>query len=322
MKMPRNMFVLAGGIVFAILVALSGFLLYRGFSGFSESERTRDERRTKLEELYKLNPFPSDQNVARQRENVTKLNALFDELLSALRRGQVKPTETSPTTFMNMLSAKRNVWIEKAKAGGTTLTPELYFGMERYLLSSGLPAPEHVPKLTLQLLAVERIVNILFAEHAAELAVVKRQEFEAATAAPGSPRPARPNSAQTKTAPAQAQPGQPPKPPARPPEELFSSLRFTFEFKAKEKALTAILNRIAADETFMVIRRLDISKDVPDVRDITTQAPPEEDAAPAAAPATPQKKLTRQERLVSGVALEAPMRVAMEVDVYRFREAQ
>jgi hypothetical protein len=315
MKTRRNTVMLVGGAVYAVLIALAAFLLVRGFSRFADSERARDELRNQLVELHRANPFPSDQNVARERESVKQLETTLTNLLTLLQRGQHRQADPSPATFMTVLSSKRNELVQMAAKTGTILAPELDFSMARYLADRAtMPAPEHVPRLTQQLQAAEHIAAILFEERVSELKSVRRDEFERAEG-PGAPAPSSPRPTQKRPPAGRGAAA------AFDPFELFETLRFTFEFKAKEKSLMGVLNRIAADDSFMVVRRLEISKEVPDVRPAPGALGADEDEEPAANPqreADP-RKLRRSERMLSGMPLEHPAKIVMEVEVYRFR---
>jgi hypothetical protein len=338
MKLSQNIYVIVGGAVFVVALGASGFLLYRGFSQLAESETTLSQKRSELTQFFDKNPFPSPENVARERDNMQRLGDLFSGLTDELQKGQGKaPEKSSPSTFMSVLNGKRNGLVAAARARNVNLAQDMGFGFDKYLGSqSELPAPDHVPRLTQQLAIVETLGQILFKEGISELTTVKRDEFEGAVALAAVPAAPQGGSAPPK--PRRQQPGLPVAPGqagairaakagVMGAQDLYSSFRFTLEFKAKERALTALLNRIAAANTFMIVRRLQISKETPDVQDVTAQAAKaanDEDPGQnaAAKPATPPRTLTRQERMVSGLGMEAPMKVLLELDVYRFRESE
>lgn len=342
MKLSQNIYVIAAGAVFVIALGASGYLLYRGFSQLSESEATLSQKRSELIQFFDRNPFPSPENVARERDNMQRLGDLFTGLMEELRKGQgVAPEKSSPSTFMSVLSGKRNNLVALARSRNVTLAEGLGFGFDKYLGSqSELPAPDHVPRLTQQLAIVETLGQVFFKEGISELSSVKRDEFESAAAlavatasTPAAPAPGTPAPARRRQQPGAAvPPGQTgavraSKAGVLGTQDLYSSFRFTIEFKAKERVLMAVLNQIASADSFIVVRRLQIAKEGQDVQDMVAQAAKtanDEDPGQnaVAKPVVSPRTLTRQERMVSGQGMEVPMKILLELDVYRFRESE
>jgi hypothetical protein len=156
---------------------------------------------------------------------------------------------------------------------------------------------------------------ILFDEKAADLLVIERDEFEGGGK---SGPPKRTGRLCAKSGEALARAG------LLGNDDLFAKLHFALEFKATEKAVTAILNRLAR---MAVVTGVTVAKDAPDIK--PARLPSEERAAGDEEPgpvsehpplaATNLASVPREARIISGLEVEQPMRVALEMDVYRFR---
>jgi hypothetical protein len=321
MKLPRNIALTIGSIVLLVLIAASGFLLFRGVSSLNAIAAALAKSRDKLNGIYELTPFPSRGNVAKVRENVAKLEVLFRELIEVVSQNQVEPSGTSPSTFMSDLANRRNQLQAQAALAGTTLPKDLGFGFETYFAAGSLlPAADDVPRLAQQLIIVEKLVAVLFEEKVGELASVEREEFEVRAGAAG-PSPGRSRSRRLPTgaSPAASKQSQPAG--LMETNSLYAKLHFTIEFKAREKTLTAVLNRLAKHEMFIVVTGVEVTKSAPDVKEVAVEAAAEDAAEPAATEtkiAKPAKLLKRQERIVAGLPVEALSKVVLDLDVYRF----
>jgi len=236
----------------------------------------------------------------------------FDDLTSALRKGNVTSDERSPSRFVGILERTRERQVRDAQAAGTEIPPAFAFGFDRYTGTGALPRPDDVPRLTEQLILINRICKILFDHRVKELRLVERDVFEE-DAVPSSPPPSGRLAAglsvmadSRSTTAATSQPG------IVPEGGLFGKYRFTIEFNAKEAALINILNALASSQAFTVVNEVRVSKDIPVL--IPTAADPSagekaEDAAALLGPNYP----------VSGLEMEIPMRVRIELDVFKFK---
>jgi hypothetical protein len=336
-------------VVFALMLLAAAFLLVRGIMQFNDSEAKLDVAKKRLKGLYDEKPFPSQQNVGRINENVNLLNEWYQKLTVALRKGQIDPMQKSPSTFMSLLQTNE---LRKANVSGKVVGDNFGFGFERYYTSSALPEPNDVPRLTQQLMIVEKLCAVIFAEKIDKLISITREEFEEGAVPEGaggqSPasgmgrgirgggtRSAGPATAVRLVNKSAGLMGE---------EDLFAKFHFIIEFKGRESVLWGVLNKFAAHEMFIVVTGVTVAKEGSDVTDIkakttssaaTAEAPP---AVPGAAvvPATQvagvpvsavekpallksTEKPSRAERIVCGPEMEKAMTMKIELDVYRFR---
>lgn len=287
----------------------------------------------RLSAFYEADVFPSDENVAREKQNRTKLEGWFDELTSELRKGNVVSSERSPSRFLGILERTRERLLQMAQEAGTRLPDGFAFGFERYTGTGMLPSPDDVPRLTEQLVLITRLSRILFQNGVRELRVLERTVFEDApatqptvdtppSAVPGrraarTPEPAaRPRGVATA-----GQPG------VIPDGALFGKYRFAIEFDAREENLLKVLNALASSQAFTVVNVIRLSKNVPvfmpDERRSSTASPAETrraaDHATGDAQESPVTRRVGPEFPISGLDKELPLRVRVEMDVYKFK---
>jgi hypothetical protein len=366
MKSKAKLLLMAIVVVLLVVIGLSGFLLFKGIRQFASAEVKLKRSVSMLRNYYVRNPFPSTANVDKEVENVRVVEEWYGKLLGALKGGEIAPQQKTPSTFMTLLSNTKNALVAQARPNqpsGTALPKDFAFGFDRYMAIGSLPAPADVPRLTQQLMITEQICRILFEERARGLLAIRRDEFEDVAAPPqeGAAPSARPLTRLPVTPEAAGEGVGQPK-----PDEvkqagilkegaLYARMHFSVSFKATEKELLGILNRLSRHDMFAVVSSLRMDKAENDVAAVKSapagpaadvespratspsaektsararRSPGRAAAAPAPevasgsepAPAEEKAKATgtRLERLVCGPAMEKPMTVKMELDVYRF----
>ncbi len=319
----KNVIVIALVVVLALVFLVSCFLLIRGISQFSKEEKTLNRSVSTLRNYYARNPFPSPENVEREDENGEELLRWMADLAGALREGQIEPIQKTPAQFLRLFSQTRDELKAVAAKTKTSLKDDFAIGFERYSASGSLPAPMDVPRLAQQLVIADQICRVIFENGATELSKLQREVFEsaAASAAPASSPTGARGSRRRRTSPAAAASsgggrawrvsasagvlGE---------NDLHARMRFGVSFEARQDALFGILNALAAHDMFAVVTLLKLEKTGDDVN---PPAKADEEAAGDLV-ADPSEYPPRSQRLMSGDMLEKPMRVTMEIDVYRF----
>jgi len=321
MTKKKTLLLIAGAAVL-VLIAVPAFLLYQGISRFSHTEQKLRRSVNSLKQYYRQDPFPSPQNLKKVKENTRTLEEWFDSLTIRLSRGQQEIADKSPTAFMGLLSDTENRLIGFAEKTGVDIPENFAFGFNRY--DGGVPpSPNDVPKLTLQLAVVETVCRVLFAARADGIVSIRREEFEGGKAAGEASSGTRPGGRPS----ARRRPGarRPTSEPPRKPgpdgtaADLYEVLHFTVRIKAKEAAVVKILNLLARLKMFIVVTQLELAAEGPDLGVRLSSAAESALASAADAGAEPGHVPSRRERMVCGPRLETPMSVALELDVYRFR---
>lgn len=318
MKGKVNIVVLAGGIAMLVLFSAAAFLLFRGISQYSTAGRKADDLFKRLEKYYTRNPFPTPANVEVVERNAAKLTEWDALLVREMRKGEVVADEKSPSRFMIRLSNTRNALLGEAPRHSVVVRPGFGFGFEQYLQDGAqLPPPEIVQDLTRQLAIVDVISKVLFTNQIAQLDLVVREDLQALATANATPAATPAGSAD-------------PQPP--PPASRFRKFTFAIEFMATERAALSVLNGLACEKTFIVPTSVKFVRELPDIKEKAGEADRLRELAarstrgegvaevPAPAPKPVSAEVpTRDERVVSGLRLEQPMRVRIEMDVYGLR---
>jgi hypothetical protein len=334
-----------------LLLVLATVLLVKGIGKFRKAEADLKRAQVALDGYYAHDPFPSRENVGLERTNVETLREWFGRIRGAVRQGQIEEVQKSPSTFMTMLSEKQNALVLRARTVRTALPENFAFGFDRYSAQGVLPAPGDVPRLTQQLVIVERLCEVLLSENVHSVETVGRAIFEqgAEGAVAGAPGVEEGGGGAGTAAPARGRVRRPPRRPGGAPgqaagrpgpavktEDLYVKQHFVLEFTAKESSLMGVLNRLASDAMFAVVTGVQVGKKSDDVVlpslsvEDTPAAVVEEtggavgavtgavDAvAGTAAPAG--EAPSRRDRIVSGPEKEVPLKTRIELDVYRFK---
>ena len=311
----KNIVLIVMAGILGVLFIGSAVLLFRGIGRFNASEENLEKEQEKLDKFYEKDPFPSEANVEKERQNVETVRQWFRRIMAELRQGQITPDASkSPSLFILTLQRKK----EEMEA----LFPEtenLRFGFEQYLVEDMVsPLPADVPRLTQQLLITEQLAKVLNTAGVRKLERIERELFEGVEEAPerrgGGRSTARRRSVRRGRSGelANADAGE------IPPGALYGKYHFLLEFEAREDSVLETLDRFSGHDLFIVMTWLSFERESRDVRTL-------EQAQHAVSEAEKKRlsegdDLPRAERLMSGPSLEEPMMVRMEVDVYNFAE--
>lgn len=318
----------------AIALLVAGYVLFRGISRFGQAREDLGAAQSTLEGFYREPVFPSAKNVQQEQSNKQELERWYHALAAELRKGNVVSNERSPSAF-------KTVYLEKtlerlsdaAQSAGTELPTGFGFGFERYAGTPTLPRPDDVPRLMEQLVLVNRVCRILFANRVKALTAVGRATFEdqpigapavaapAPAPAPGrraSPRGGRAQPAATPTKVVSQDPG------VVSQGALFGKYRFVIEFSAKESALIGVLNALVASPSFSVVKVMRLKKDIPVLMPVAGLQAAAAPGIPIPGFGAPPATAAPPVRLgpsypVSGVEMEIPMQVRVELDIFKFK---
>ena len=333
MNLKKKIVITAVVITLIVVVVVPGILLFNGISAFSVASQNLDLSVQELRSLHNKEPFPSRDNIKRERANVLATEQWFKELITALQEGQIEEESSTPTGFITHYGRVRNDLMKLARQRSRQMVGnEFSFGFKRYSDGS-LPAPVDVARLLQQLRIIEQVSVVLIESGVKQIADIKRDVFESSasvdtdeTTAPG-PRASRrrpssrraPSRQPSRSAASRAAGGA-----SQQAGGLYRKHHLTVDIRASEMAVLEILNRLATHRMFVVVTGVSFAKTGPDLRmpesettgtdmDILSQ-----DAPAKAAPLDDDDEQPRQKRKVSGSEFEIPMRVTIDLDVYTF----
>jgi len=323
----------------------AGFMLYKGITDFNESRNNLDKLKTSLERHYKAEIFPSQENVKIELGNSDQADEWFNNLISTLSKGNIISSERSPSKFITTGNVVRSSLEKKARKAGTVMPDSkssFAFGFERYTRNDGtMPKSEEVPRLIEQLVIINRICTILFENNIKEISSVKRDVFEsvgdpgaentAEAAGRSRGRGGRSRSRDSRTSRGSGDGGSSAdvsQVGIIGDDALYAKMHFVFEFRAKEKALLDILNALSTSKMFVVVTSVSLSKKTPELVPKIVEPVDAEDDALGFGSRHPKKedKPVVAPKLgpnypVCGIKMEIPMDIHLELDVYKFKEA-
>ena len=317
MRLRKRLAAVAAVTAVVVMLAVAARLLFKASHELLDLQRELGEKIATLERFYAANPFPSKDNVALERRNRDVLSGWFKALTAELMRSKLTREERTPPQFMRQLGQTQDGLRNLARQKGVALPEGFTFGFDRYAGGRDLPRPEEVPALTWQLTCIDSLVRTLLANGVKDVSEVTRDPVESDAAV----RPVEASSLRLHTAAAAAVAA-----PARKGFEehkLYTRMRFGLQFRTREEPLWRILNELVVHEPFTVVRSLRLQKENADV---TIPPRPEELASAVAADRDAAMELLHRkapkhaERLTCGKAVEVPVLVQLEMDVFVFRE--
>jgi hypothetical protein len=308
------MTILVVAIVLMILGAAG--LLVKGFLDFSQVKGMFRAKDAELRAHYERNPFPSAENLAIERNNLTVLDEQLADLLQEMGRGQVQSVEQSPPKFLAQFWATQKELLRKAKERGVKVAPAFDFGFGRHMAGTP-PAPQDVARLTQQLMIMQRLCHIVYDAGITELTGVGRQEFEVDAKGGGAVAAAPTRHARGASV-AVSMNVYDPAAGVIPDGKLYGRWHFAFRVTAKEGALVAMLNQLARAPMFVVVSDVDLDGD-DSIKASGADAAGRADVKAAADKAGGEGGagvVAKELRVVCG--RDVPLKVKFEVDVYQF----
>ena len=302
----------------------AGWFFFTSLSAKRAAADGRNEAYAELQRIYRSKVFPSDENVARIKEDQKALETWLATASNLVHKGDLLVEPKSPTGFKQVLqSTVRELSAHPGFNQGKIVAAGFNFGFDKYLgQSDSLPTSEHVDRLMRQLVIIERLCKALYEANILELKAVARETFDEAAGADQTreetPSPSRKRRRRDEAPAAAAQAA-----PVNESSGYYSKQRFTFEFQARPAAFIEALNRLAALDLFVVVAETEFSKTGDPLAAHRaamletagkTGAGKTDDAKVKVDPAT----LTHVQRIVTDPELEPPVNVKLDVDVYSF----
>lgn len=315
---------LVGGVVALVLLCVVAFFMFKFRGEYVRVQQDLQSNLTRLENLHQRDPFPSEENVDRLNQNLHELENYLHSMLDALSAQQPEGEAMERAEFPSEIERTTRRLRSLADSKGVEIAEGVAFGFQRY--SAGhLPVEEHVPRLVVQLRSVDRLCELLFNAEIRELRAVQRDVFDVER----SREHEEPTARRTRRM-------EEPEPPEtgvarrepRGVEDLYTRERYTFEYKATDRVLRDVLNRLAANPALIVVRKLEVENELATgtrsaAARLTDRLRPSEARRPPRSSerdgeeidVEERQPLRREDRVVAGREL---LHVEMIVDVYRF----
>ncbi len=291
----------------ALLVLASG-VLFMAYRQYDRQLADLNQRKARQDSLLRRVPFPSDENIRRERERLQDLVDHYNELNELLRSDQVEPGAMEAADFLQFLEKTLRQMRSRLQAARIKFPDKYVFGFERYA-GGQLPAPADIPRLVQQLKIVERLCEDLMAAGIVELVGIEREPFESAS---GPGPEAAPGGRGRREAASGPGPEAAPGPDAA--GRLFTVERVKLTFKARESGVIDLLNRLTGHPMFMRIAGLLLRNPRQDCSLAGAPAAPARPAAATGAPAAESAADAERPVILGREELEG----VLDLEVFRF----
>lgn len=320
MSKHRN-YLVGGAVVSGILVLATTVVTVSSIGKATKLREHMQRSFATLQSYFQRDPFPDAKNVEAEEAKLETQQEWYEALREVLSsnavvvKGMHTPGSFSKTCEDTINSLRKLA--PKGEAGDSVVDGNFNFGFDRYDLSqNGSPAArKDVPRLLRQLEMVDRLVRVMYGVELIKLEQVLREEFDLAggdehvRVTRGRGRVGR-RSAAASTSTTSVSLDQIEVEPIEDAPFDVDRQRFGFVFIIREEALFKLIGVIDSMWPFALISSLDFQKTTSDVvfdkKGVTAAA----DSGIVRPP------LGKTSRIVSGALREAPVRVAMTVDIY------
>ena len=248
MSMSKQQIVGLGcGGAFVVVAGLIGYMLFDASVERSEAEENLADAMSRFMQYNEAAVFPSAKSIASVKSNETSLVAWRESAMELAARGdRPPPAQEEPSVFKQRLQAEvRRMAALSGGVGGHISAPGFLFGFEQYLGESGvLPQSADVPRLAVQLETIAHLVDTFAEAGVLEVKSVRRlEQKQVAETEEETSRPARKKAKQKKKA-------------ENEDAAKMSCFEYAFEINVRPAALVQVLNLLAADVRFILVKDL------------------------------------------------------------------
>ena len=239
----HNLILVVFACIFVVFLAACGFLVYNAIGKLGSAKLDLDEKRKTLEQMRANKPYPSKENVDLLQKDLQRFTKQYEALRDAAGKGELRvPDKLNPTVFEQLLYQKWDRLQQSAASANVKLPERFTFGFGRYLSAApctdakGDECARRARLLMKELLAVEKVTDVLISSGVEDIRVVRRAEVE--------PNPG------PDTLGALA---------GQNPASLYETLPLEFQFDCTLTGLREVLNGLLHSEYLFIIRSLTVS---------------------------------------------------------------
>ncbi len=298
-SLKKHKWLLSAAGVLLLLLLLAVWRLFVAVGNFSAAKQNLQAVTARLGQLNNRDPFPSPENIAREKENYHELLDAYNELNDRLREGQELPRPMGDSDFIPLLENTLRRLRTGFSNSRVELPKDFTFGFAKYA-GGQMPASQDIPRLVQQLQIIEKLCQAVMDARITQLMDVTREEFEAGS------QPAGAGARRGRGAAPVDSPEVPPD--AEQADALFHSQEFAVTLRGSEPALMEFLNELSALPIFTVVTSVELKNTRQEVRDGKSPAAPgPQPAKPAAAaPADPRERpvVIGREDVVAKIVIE------------------
>jgi hypothetical protein len=308
---------LFGGGIGVIFLIIALVFLFRANTNYQQQRKILNRQYRRLAELNTRNPFPSEENVVREKQNLERLECQIDEMTVKLARDPFPENAVDAADFSARAQDVIEQFGKQAAEAGVKLPESLEAGFAKYASGGEIPDQAQVPRLSRQLASAEKVADVLVRSGVTSIETLTRENFETQSDS-SSPTTGRRDrrgirafpTANRRMVASLVQ-----------PRGLYTAEQIEVSFFASEPIIWKVLNELIVAPHFMIVT--DFSHTVK--KDILAYNPEKgvqsgEDKKDAeqflsSGILSGRKALSRPERIIAGNEL---LQVSLKIDVYNF----
>lgn len=268
MNWRKHMVLMVGGGIAVALLIAALVVLVRFQGQYATTTQELEKARLSLQQLNARNPYPSEENVKKTRENLAALTAQAQDMQDLLQKNQITGAKVEPAEFAPLLEKTSRRLQQKAQESEVILPPGFAFGFPRYA-EGALPSANAAFRLVGQLKAVETLCEVVFQSRIAQLDSLERDTFEEGGLTEDA---AGTDGRRGRRAASEAAPSVNIVPRVE-TNELYSVERIALSFQGRETAVWDAINAIVRQPSFMVIADLRLENSLAVVGNLGKKTP-------------------------------------------------
>jgi len=254
----QNPFYAALLIITILACGGAGFFLFKAKGEYDAVSADYDTEARSLLRLQAQDPFPSAENQEKLKLELSDYTANAMALRDQLVSRNLEVPVLTPGEFQQTLLEAVNELKNKAANGRVTLPAEFFLGFLEF--RDTLPENEVTPQLTVQLKAIDQIVQLLVDTNVASVTGIQRDPVEAEL--PPAPAVEKESKRSRKKSKDQEE-EEAPAVVLTDRSEMIRPYGFEIGFTCEHAAFESILNEITQMEAFYVIRAVSVRNERP-----------------------------------------------------------
>ncbi|MFQ3670020.1 MAG: hypothetical protein SNJ84_01025 [Verrucomicrobiia bacterium] len=261
MKPAVPTYLIVFGALFVVVGGLGGGFWYWAASELDTARSVREQVTTKLTAMDRRPILPVQKNLDALTEKKNEFAAILDNALPGLKARNAAFAEVvtawqdgrpsaglSPDGWKRLMNERRQALDKEAADRKVKIPENFYYGFSRYRLPN--PEAQFTPQLGVQLVAIDRLANILIESRVESIRAIRRVYFEEPARAGGPP------------AGEEALPGAI----LQDPLKLYWVYPFELSFRCTTPQLAQVVNAIASAPELFIIRFIQVENEVTEVK--------------------------------------------------------
>ncbi len=262
MKPAVPTYLIVFGGLFVVTAGLGGAFWYWAAGELDAARSAREQAATKLTAMDRRAILPVQQNLDALTAKNDEFKALLDAAMPKLTASNKSFSDVvtgwqdgrpsaglSPDAWKRLMNDKRQALDKLAAENRVKLPDNFYYGFSRYRLPN--PDAQATPQLGVQLVAIDRLANLLIQSRVESIRGIRRVYFEE-PARVGAPAPAGEESLSGAI--------------IEDPLKLYSVYPFELTFRCTTPQLARLVNGITAAPELFIIRFIQVENEVTDVK--------------------------------------------------------